>query len=269
MTSRSDVERVLDRYLADGAEQVPDRVIDDALRQIDHIPQRRALRVPWRFNDMPSVFKLALAGATVVAVLVVGSMFLNRGPTNSVGGPGVGSPSPSASVPASATASPSPSLALTDTSNWVPFTSDLYGYSIARPPTWVAQPATRDWSLETDRADWVGHGVADRFWGAAEGEDTLVTAFADDVPSGMSDDEWLTAYYEGTEADGQQCDALVEELKPLPAIMVDGRRGVIAVNEACSDAQAFVFTEGRVHVFAVWRAEVALLEAFLSTVRFQ
>jgi hypothetical protein len=269
MTSRSDIERVLDRYLAEGAEQVPDRVIDGALDQIDHIPQRRALRVPWRFHEMPSFLKPALAGAAVVAALVVGGMFLNRGPTDTAGGPPIATPSPSASVPASASPSASASLALTDTSNWVPFTSDLYGYEVAHPPAWVAQPATRDWSLEADRTDWVGFDVADRFRGSAEGGlDTLVTAFAVDVPTATSEDEWIAAYSEGLKTDaGQSCADSYEE---LPPVSVDGHAGILRVSDPCNLAQAFVFIDGRVHVFAVWRPDQeALLEAFLSTVEFQ
>lgn len=86
------------------------------------------------------------------------------------------------------------------------------------------------------------------------------------MPSDTSEDEWITAYYEGSEVDSVECDTLID---PQP-ISVDGHPGSIAVNDACADAQAFVFVEGRVHVFAVWRADQeALLEAFLSTVEFQ
>jgi len=267
MTSRSDVERVLDRYLAEGAEQVPDRVVDDALRQIDHIPQRRALPVPWRFHEMPSFLKPALAGAAVIAALVVGGMFLNRGPTENAGGPPVATPSPSASAPAAVTASPSPSLSLTDTSNWKPFTSERYGYEIAHPPSWSAEPATRDWSLEDDLRNWAGYSVADRFLGSAAGLSTLVTAFAANVPSDMSADEWIAAYSEGLEMDGGgPCPAYEQ----LPPISVDGHAGGLRVNDPCGTAQAFVFIDGRVHVFAVYRPDQeALLEAFLSTVTFQ
>jgi hypothetical protein len=264
MTSRSDVERVLDRYLAEGGEQVPDRVVDAALDQIDHIPQRRALRVPWRFTDMPSFMKPALAGAAVIAALVVGGMFLNRGPTDTAGGRPIVTPLPSASAPASGSPSPSASPALTDTSNWVPFTSQLYGYKIAHPPTWTVEPATRDWSLEDDRTDWVGHGVADGFLGVAAGLVTRVTAFADDVPPGMSEDEWLAAYYVDAPARCGPSD-------DVRAISVDGHPGRFINAAACDDAaQAFVFLDGRVHGFAIWRPDQeALLEAFLSTVEFQ
>ncbi len=269
MTSRSDIEHVLDRYLAEGAEQVPDRVIDAALDQIDHIPQRRTLRAPWRSQAMPSVFKFAMAGAAVVAVLVVGSMLMSRGPTPDVGGPGIStlSPSPLASVPASAL-SPSPSLAITDTSNWVPFVSERYGYEIAHPPTWTVAPATRDWSLDSvDRTNWMGHGVADRFHESAATFAVLVTAFADDLPAGMSEDEWITAYFEPAGEPVEGCGTSSKDVRP---ITVDGHPGTLVNEQPCSDTIAVVCFDGRVHVFAVWREnQEALLESFLSQVKFQ
>ena len=42
MTSQRELARLLGDFLADGADEVSDRVIDAALLQIDHIPQRRA-----------------------------------------------------------------------------------------------------------------------------------------------------------------------------------------------------------------------------------
>jgi len=84
MTNRSELEQALDRYLAEGGEQVPDRVVDAALDQIDHTPQRHALRMPWRFPDMPYVLKSAMVGAAVVAVLIVGGVLLTRGPTTNL-----------------------------------------------------------------------------------------------------------------------------------------------------------------------------------------
>ncbi len=267
MTSRSEVERVLDRYLAEGGEQVPDRVIDAALDQIDQVPQRRALRVPWRFHDMSAFFKPAIAGAAVVAVLVVGGTFVTRGDTSGVGGSTAATPTPSASAAATATQSPSPTQALTDTSNWETFTSERYGYEIGLPPSWIVEPATRDWALERDGADFRGFNVADRFHDESASFQVLVTAFADDVPSGMTEDEWIESYLdlEGDPIAG--CGTSSEDVRP---IVVDGHPGTLVNEQPCSDTIAFVFIDDRVHVFAVWReSQTALLEAFLSTVEFQ
>ena len=267
MTSRSDVERMLDRYLAEGAEQVPDRVIDAALDHVDQIPQRRAFRVPWRSNEMPTFLKPASAAFAVLAVVVIGSMFLNRVPTNNTGGPPAATSSPSATASASTTPEPFASRAVTITADWVPFTSERYGYEIAHPPAWTATPSVRDWVFDTDRVNAVTD-AADRFIDEGAQYKIGFSAFAVDVPPGTSQDDWITAYYEGSQGDGNQCDALIKEIQPI-AVTVDGHEGRMWVNDACSDAQAFVFRDGRVHVFAVWRdRQQALLEAFLSTVRF-
>lgn len=268
MNSRSDLERALDDFFRVGSDEVADRVIDAALLTIDHTPQRRAMGGPWRSNAMSTSLKLATIAAAVVLAAGGAALMLGRMPGAGVGG--VGSPAhsiaPSASVPSTSevTASPTSSLTPIDTSGWKPYTSTRYGYTIAHPPTMSVGPATEDWTLE-DRLDWMGFGVADRFLGSA----FLVTAFAADVPNDMSENEWVSAYSEGLETDGggQPCDGTYEE---LPSISVDGHAGRLRVNDPCDLAQAFVFIDGRVHVFAVWRPnQEALLQAMVSTVAFQ
>jgi len=262
MTSRSDIERVLDRYLAEGAEQVPDRVIDAALDQVDQIPQRRALRVPWRFNGMPTALKSALAGAAVIAVIVIGGVFMTRDPATDVGGPPIATASPAASAVPSTSPSPSRPPALTDTSNWVTFTSSRYGYQIGHPPSWVATPATGEWTFETSRLDFRTPD-ADTIIDESSVYPIRFTAFAFDIPPNMSDEEWIAAYYEGAPP---ACLTPIEDMQP---VSVDGHAGRIAISDACSDAQAFIPIDGQVHVFAVWREkQILLLEAFLSTVKF-
>jgi len=68
MTGRIDVERILDAYLAPEADRLPDRVIEASLSEIARTPQRRALRVPWRFTPMHGFARAAIA-AVVVAVV--------------------------------------------------------------------------------------------------------------------------------------------------------------------------------------------------------
>ena len=255
MTNRSELEQALDRYLAEGGEQVPDRVVDAALDQIDHTSQRHALRLPWRFPDMPYFLRSAMVGAAVVAVLIVGGVLLTRGPTNDIGGP------PAASSAPTSTGAPSATPALTDTANWVPFTSERYGYQIEHPPTWEATPAAGDWDFDADRLDWET-ADADVFLSST----ARFSAFASDVPPDTSEDEWIAAYYVDSVVNGQQCEDTVD----WQSVSVDGYAGRMAINDACSDVQAFVFVDGRVHVFAVWRENREdLLEAFLSTVEFQ
>lgn len=267
MTSQRDLERTLDAFFV-GADEVADRVIDDALLTIEHTRQRRALRVPWRFPEMNSSLKLATVAAAVVLAIGGAAWMLGQRPGSGVGGlPPPASPSPSvASSPfpsGSAAASPSSSaIALKDTSNWVAFTSPRYGYQFSRPPSWVPTPATRNWVLKTDRLDmWTT--ASDQFVDPKAAYGILVSAWAVDVPPTTSDDEWITAFYAGSTAG---CGTLSSDVRQ---ISVDGHAGRLVVNDPCSDAEAFVFIDGRVHVFAIWRdQQVPLLEAFLSTVKF-
>ena len=67
MTGRSDVERLLDAYLAEGPESVADRVIDAALDEIDTTQQRRGPAVPWRTPSMRTPIRLLLVAAALAA----------------------------------------------------------------------------------------------------------------------------------------------------------------------------------------------------------
>ncbi len=100
MSTDRDVARIVRSWLEDGADALPDRVLDSVLDQLPAIPQRRSWRPPREVADMNTFAKLAIAAAAVVVVAVVGINFLPaRGGAG--GGPAV-SPSPS----------PSPSLSL-------------------------------------------------------------------------------------------------------------------------------------------------------------
>lgn len=93
MTSQREFDRLLDVYFDDGRDELADRVIDAALDQIDHIRQRRPVRLPRRFPTM--TMPIRVAAAAVIGVLAVGgAYYLSRSPQPSVGPP---APSPSAS----------------------------------------------------------------------------------------------------------------------------------------------------------------------------
>src|SRR5580765_8314533 len=103
MTTDHDFDRIAMAWLAEGPDELSDRVLDSVTDQIHVTRQRRALRVPRRFPTM--TIPARVAAAAVIGALAVGGAFLVFGtgqPT--VGGP---SPSPSESPTASATASAS------------------------------------------------------------------------------------------------------------------------------------------------------------------
>jgi hypothetical protein len=223
MTTRSEIERVLDRYLAEGVEQVPDRVIDAALDEIDSTSQRRAVRLPWWFNQAPSFLKLAVGGAALIAVLVVGGMFLTRGPAPSVGGPGAATPSP--------TASPSSSVTLRMTER---FESELYGYSIGHPADWTVQPGSELWSPTEDKEE-----AFDRI---SLGQSLSFRAGSAVLPDGVSADEWIMQHL--TETRYLPCGP---PRSTLEAVLIDGRPG--RLRDSCGEVEATVVVGDRVYLF--------------------
>jgi Galactose oxidase, central domain/Kelch motif len=128
MTDQRELDRLLGAFFVEGTDELADRVIDAALDHIDHTDQRRAVRMPRRFQTMNMPTRVA--AAAVIGVLAVGGAFyLSRPDQSAIGGP---SPEPSASqiasVPASQSASPSLSVV-------VPTSSSIVS---PRAPTWTA-----------------------------------------------------------------------------------------------------------------------------------
>ncbi|MFL5686430.1 MAG: hypothetical protein ACJ77D_10295 [Chloroflexota bacterium] len=105
MNERSDMDRVLRHWFADGPSEMPDRVVDTVADRIGRQRQRRPWRLPWRPIDMNSAIKIGAALAAVLVLAVAGWNLLPGGSTGVGGGP---SPSPSPSPTASPTHSPSP-----------------------------------------------------------------------------------------------------------------------------------------------------------------
>jgi hypothetical protein len=102
MTTDRDFDRIALAWLADGPEELPDRVVDAVVDEIHVTPQRHALRVPWRFPSMTTPARVA--AAAVIGVLAIGGALLVLRP----GGSNVGGPVPTPSPTASPTPSPSP-----------------------------------------------------------------------------------------------------------------------------------------------------------------
>jgi hypothetical protein len=85
MSAERDVKRVLEQWLADGVDEMPERVYLTILDRVDRQPQRRGWRVSWRDSHVNISIKPMLAIAAVVVIAVLGLAILR--PSNSgVGG---------------------------------------------------------------------------------------------------------------------------------------------------------------------------------------
>jgi hypothetical protein len=214
-------------------------------------------------------------GFALVAVLVIGCQATETGPSGvaSTSGP---SPSPSVqptflpSPPLVATASPAagPSLDPSDTSAWLPFVSERYGFSIAYPQGWEAHEAIGQWTFPRDTA-WP-EGVDRTDWFYLDGPDGSVAASAWSVTlePGTTADEWFLAY----------CTIEVTPCEAADAKSPASLDGLAGWFVAGSDPQAYVGIGDRIYLVVVWQpADVpaltpygggrTLVEAFLSTMR--
>jgi len=110
MTRHLDVDRVIEDWLADLPNSLPDRVVDRLVDDLDRTPQWRRFGLPRR--DQMNRFVMAAGAVAAIALVAVigiglvsgGGGLFGAGPTPSP------TPSPTASPSPSTTPSPSPSL---------------------------------------------------------------------------------------------------------------------------------------------------------------
>ena len=102
MTDQRELDRLLGAFLREGTDELPDRVINAALDEIDHTPQRHAQRMPWRFPAMNTYARFA--AAAVLGLLAVGGALYLGGLRQTGVDP---SPTPTASATTSANPSQS------------------------------------------------------------------------------------------------------------------------------------------------------------------
>ena len=158
MNNRSDMDRLLQVWMADGPAAIPDRVVDVVAARIAVNRQRRSWPFPGR-TTMTTQIKLIAGLAAALVVAVVGYSLLpgNSGP----GGP-TAAPSPTAQPTAAATAAPT--TAPTSSATW---------------PTWFTPGAI---------ADANGAGILSA---GSHGTRVFKPAFTFGAPEG-----WVNAYDE-------------------------------------------------------------------------
>lgn len=236
----------MQRWLDAGSDRTPTPAIDAVLLAIRTTPQDRDLRISRRFTLMTFPMRLA-AGIALVAIVGLGA-FAFLGGNSGPGSP----PTPPPTVEPTDSPLPAATGASIDTSDWVAYTSERYGFNLSRPRDWVETHAIRDWALPAD-ADWQSP-ASERFIGA----DLSVTAWSVPVAAGTSAQEWIDAYCPGSTAPctGTQGRAVSTSLDGNPGVLIP----------FTSDSQAFFLIGDRMYVVAAWRPGFqAQLEAFLST----
>jgi len=110
MNQRSDIDRVLGLWMADGPTVMPDRVVDVVAGRIARQRQRPAWRVSWRDTRVNAYFKRLAAAAAVVVIIAVAGYAVLRPSGPNIGGQATPTPAPSVtpSAPASTACVPAP-----------------------------------------------------------------------------------------------------------------------------------------------------------------
>lgn len=249
-------DRIAEDFLADGPTVLADRVFDAALDEVHLTRQRRVVwRTRWRFPDMSTFSKFAVAAVVVIAVGYLGLTFLRPSGTGTGGGP-TAVPSPSAPVAPTPTLTPTPGPTATPAPvQTAPpltgtFTSQRHGYVISYPDGWSAKPASAPWTA----------GVVDFF---NEGSDLLAPgepgnpflALASQPLGDRTRAEWEADVWQILLDDDPGTGGCSSAAEP---ITIDGAPGLTACNVA------MVTDGGRGYLVMLWVSgdEPALAELY-------
>ncbi len=162
-----------------------------------------------------------------------------------------------------------PTLTPIDTSSWLPFVSEHYGFSIAYPPDWEANQGHGDWTFPEDTAWPSGVEISDWFYlDDPEFGGVAASVWSVALEPGTSADEWFGDYcaVEATPCNGNE---------PSVAASLDGHAGRLV---RASDPLAYFGIGDQLYMLAVWQPEDHpsverygggrhLLEAFLTTMQ--
>lgn len=220
-------QRIAD-WLEDDPDNAPDAVLTTVLAAFPSIPQRRAVRVPWRPASMNRLL-LAVGAASVVAVVLGATTFLMSSNRPSVDPAGL--PSLKTTLPASHhPLSPSPGSAATpdpDESDIPPMTE-----RVTSPSGHFTMLFPRGWS-PLDQAGATGAELRSNSVGLP---DALFTGSEGPLPDGQTEEEWL-ARQEGGCSGGNLG-------RPPREIVIGGHGGVLK-SSTCP------ILGGRLHYLAV------------------
>jgi len=266
MTTDHDFDRIAKAWLADGPDELPDRVIDAAVDQIHLTRQRRAGRIPWRLPDMTTPVRVA-AGTVFVVLLVGGAVLVFGRPDQGAVGSGRSSPAVSSSPSRFDSVAPSPSVpgagpavpALTEV-----FTSPRHGYSIRYPAGWATTPGSGPWTTGVDTL------YRDPALDAIESDEALLAAASTPLGAGQTPDQWLAPYCRSGASAGGPCGREITIGGVTGYVSHDGvpaEGGTVATGGRIFSAA--VVTGGRGYSFTLdGHVDQALFDALLSSVTF-
>ena len=234
MTEDLRFERSARDWLELGPVEAPAGVVQAALLEIDTTSQERDLRVPWRFQTMPTLARVLIAAAVVIGLVAGGTLFLQRSNQELVGAP---SPSPTLASPAPSP-SPAPSTADVGPHNLsMPFVSSRYGYTVPIDPSWVTQQASVTWTGPDNSTP-----VIDEL--AIPGTEVAFNGASQSLAPGQSLTEWLSTF-QSEENAASSCYGGPSSAWPTREI--GGRAWTWA--QGCTAATAITEDGGRAYVF--------------------
>ena len=282
MTGYTDAERVLDAFLAPEHDQLADRVLEAALADIARTPQRRALRVPWRFPKM-AVLDRTTVVAAVVLVAVVGAggalFFTSGGPAPTRTRlprrlPHRPPRPPLAPTPAASEVAPG-------ITGWTTYTSEVYGITFGYPDGWTLESAaTRKWEGAAHRDDFFTY--SDSFMNPEICDGDQIAMGVWQQPAGTGADitsrEGLAAWAKAHVCDEtfDACDTVPDVAIPmclgreacLPALVVPLSDSTAAVVANAETGMVTVVSLGRPDGFpaaARYGGAVQLIKSILTT----
>jgi hypothetical protein len=243
MTSEHDVDRVLEDWFAQGPSRLPERVITEAVENIDHIKQRRYVLPPGRER----MARLLIAGTGLAAALVAAVVGL----ATLTGGDGVGGP------------------------DGVTYTSDRHGYSVFLPSGWTVEEQPGTWEVG-EFFDASSEDGTDFFQRLDPGQGPRLNLYlaSQPIPTGMSFEQWtathddandqahpcfdVVATYADVTVDGEPARQLAQHCETF---FGDGDDG------ALTGVQTLVAHNGRGYAIYLWPTDTGVAMPPLSTLQ--
>ena len=243
MTGQLNVDRVLEDWLAEGPDRLPDRVIEATVGQLDDIKQRKPTWLP----GSDRMHRLILPATGIAAAIVIAAVAL----TSFFRGDGVGGP------------------------QGTPFTSDRHGYTVILPDGWTVAELPGSWPLGAffDANTDSGVDYFERLDPDLGPRLNLYLA-SQPIPSGMSFDEWaathdeanegehpcfdLVATYDGVIVDGE---GARQQAHHCPTFFGEGDDG------ALTGIQTLVSHDGHGYAIYVWPTDTGVAMPPLDTLR--